>query len=106
MNTDVRIPLNTTQIGAFCRGHHIRCMWLFGSVLRDDFGPHSDVDVLVEFEGGFSPTMHDYVEAQSDLAALLRRDVDLVERRAVEASKNYIRRRHILDSIEPIYVAG
>ena len=47
-----RIPIDRERIAAFCRRHHIRKLALFGSVLRDDFGPDSDVDVLVEFEPG------------------------------------------------------
>ena len=45
-----RIPIDRERIAGFCRRHHIRKLALFGSVLRDDFGPDSDVDVLVEFE--------------------------------------------------------
>ena len=57
--------------------HHIRRMRLYGSVLRDDFGPESDIDVLVEFEDGARITLFDMVDIQDELAALLGRPVDL-----------------------------
>jgi predicted nucleotidyltransferase len=50
-----QIMLDRTKLADFCRKHHIRKLAFFGSVLRDDFGPDSDVDVLVEFEPGFIP---------------------------------------------------
>ena len=50
-----KIPIDRERIAGFCRRHHIRKLSLFGSVLRDDFTPESDVDVLVEFEPGHVP---------------------------------------------------
>ncbi len=65
-------------IASFCRGHHIRRLALFGSVLRDDFGPHSDVDVLVEFEPGHTPGW-EIVDIQDELSGLFGgRRVDMV----------------------------
>ena len=55
MNTKAKIAVPTEQIAQFCHRHHIRKLSLFGSVLRDDFGSKSDVDVLVEFEPGKTP---------------------------------------------------
>jgi predicted nucleotidyltransferase len=79
---------------------------LFGSVLRDDFRRESDVDVLVTFGPDSRWTLFDIVRIQDDLSDLLGRKVDLIERKAVERSENYIRRHHILESLRPIYVAG
>ena len=76
------------------------------SVLRDDFRPDSDVDVLVSFTPDARWGLFDLVHMEDELAAILGRKVDLVEREAVERSENYIRRRHILESEEPVYVAG
>lgn len=50
-----RVVVDQMKLAAFCRKHHIRKLAFFGSVLRDDFGPDSDVDVLVEFEPGYTP---------------------------------------------------
>jgi predicted nucleotidyltransferase len=70
------IPIPREAIAAFCRRHHIRRLALFGSVLRDDFGPHSDVDVLVEFEPDHVPGL-DFFGMQDELSELLGRRVDL-----------------------------
>jgi len=75
-------------------------------VLREDFGPDSDVDVLVVFAEDARWSFFDLMTMQGELKEILGREVDLVERRAVERSENYIRRRHILQSLEKVYVAG
>jgi predicted nucleotidyltransferase len=99
------ITINKDKIEDFCRRNHIRSFGLFGSALREDFGDNSDIDVLVEFEHEYIPGFSELIEMQEELAGIFGRDVDLVERRAVEKSENYIRKRHILDSVESIYVA-
>ena len=76
---------------------------MFGSVLRDDFGPHSDVDVLVRFDKGARHTLSDMAEMEQDLTRTLGRKADLLARDAVERSPNYIRRAAILGSAETIY---
>ncbi len=73
-----RIQLPAAQLGEFCRRNHIRRLALFGSVLRDDFRTDSDVDVLVEFEPDARVGMFALVDMQDELAALLKRPVDLV----------------------------
>ncbi|MCC6612575.1 MAG: nucleotidyltransferase family protein [Anaerolineae bacterium] len=75
--TTPAIDLPLDSIATFCERHHIRKMMLFGSVLREDFRPDSDVDVLVEFEPGAGITYFDLVEMQLELQDLLHRDVDL-----------------------------
>jgi len=105
MSTAVHIDVPKERIAEFCRHNHIRKLSLFGSVLRDDFGPNSDVDVLVDFESG---TDRDYELLQSmkkELERLFGRSVDLVERQRIENSENYIRRKHILSHLETVYVA-
>ena len=104
--TSSRISLPQHEIQAFCRRHHIQRLALFGSALRDDFRPDSDVDVLADFEKGAEPGLLEIVAVQEELSTILGRPVDLVERKAVESSENYIRRRHILDTAETVYVAG
>lgn len=93
------------KIVDFCRRWKIVEFALFGSAVRDDFGPDSDVDVLVTFAPGAGWSLFDHVEMQEELRSLLRRDVDLVSRRGIEQSRNYLRRKAILDSAEVLYVA-
>ena len=102
----IRIDIPQDRLEEFCRAHRISRLSLFGSALRDDFRPDSDVDVLVSFEAGTRHNLFDLVTMQDELQVILGREVDLVKREAVEQSENYIRRRHILQSEEPVYVAG
>jgi len=71
------VPIDRDRIAEFCRRHHIRRLSLFGSVLRDDFRPDSDVDVLVEFEPGNRVGLIGLAELELELAELLGRKVDL-----------------------------
>ena len=71
-----KIPIDPIQIRDFCRRNHIRKLALFGSVLRDDFGADSDVDILVEFEAGHVPGLG-FFALQEELTLLLKRKVDL-----------------------------
>ena len=75
---------------------------LFGSVVRDGFGPESDVDVLVGFDPNARHTLFDMSRMQDELTTLLGRQADIVERVAVEQSPNYLRRKEILQSFETI----
>lgn len=72
----VQVEIPTNEIAAFCRRHHIRRLALFGSVLRDDFTPESDLDVLVEFEAGYVPGLA-FFAMEAELSQLLNRKVDL-----------------------------
>ena len=72
----VHISLDQSRIAEFCRARHIRRLSLFGSVLREDFGPDSDVDVLVEFEPGHVPGL-DFFTMEMELSEILGREVDL-----------------------------
>lgn len=76
MSDRVKIDIPKRQIAEFCRRHHIRKLALFGSVLRDDFRPDSDVDVLVAFEPGKTPGLA-FFAMQDELSELLGRNVDL-----------------------------
>ena len=98
---------NIDWIGSlqFCRRWKITEFALFGSVLRDDFRPDSDIDVLVTFAPDASWRFYDLVSMKEELEAMFGRPVDLVEKRLVESSENYIRRKHILNHMETIYVA-
>ena len=103
MNRHIEVPED--RIAEFCRRHGIRRLALFGSVLRDDFGPDSDVDVLVGFAEGAPWSLFDLINMQDELKEIFGREVDLVERECVEKSENYIRRKHILSNVEKVYVA-
>ena len=76
MSQRSHIPIPREQIAAFCTRHHIRKLALFGSVLRDDFRPDSDVDILVEFEPGHVPGFA-FFGMQEELSHILGRRVDL-----------------------------
>ncbi|MBI2841790.1 MAG: nucleotidyltransferase family protein [Armatimonadetes bacterium] len=103
---NARIPIDREKIAEFCRKWGITELALFGSVLRDDFGPESDVDVLVSFAPEARRTLFDLARMQEELQEVIGRKVDLVIRSAVEESENYIRRRHILSNLEAVYVEG
>ena len=100
------VEVSPTALEAFCRRWKIREVALFGSALRDDFGPDSDVDLLVSFEKDAGWTLLDFVDMEDELATIFGRKVDLVEREAVEESRNYLRRQSILGSVRALYVAG
>ena len=72
-----RVRASRIQIAEFCERHHIRRLSLFGSVLREDFRPDSDVDVLVEFEPGHVPGFFGLYDLEEDLSRLFGRGVDL-----------------------------
>jgi uncharacterized protein len=99
------LEISMDNVAAFCRRWKIAEFALFGSVLRDDFRPDSDVDVLVTFATDASWRFYDLVSMKEELEAMFGRPVDLVEKRLVEHSENYIRRKHILNHRKTIYVA-
>ena len=99
-----QLKIADDALADFCRRWKIVELSLFGSALREDFRPDSDVDVLAAFAPGARWGLFDMVHMQDDLERLLGRKVDLLSRRGVEQSRNWIRRKAILDSAEPIYV--
>ena len=99
MKTNRALQIEPAMLAEFCRRHHIRRLALFGSVLRRDFRPDSDVDVLVEFDPGHTPGLA-FFEIEEELAAIFGRHVDLVEKRSL---RNPFRRRSILKSAHTVY---
>jgi predicted nucleotidyltransferase len=87
----------------FCQKWQITELSLFGSVLRDDFRPDSDIDVLVTFTPDAPWTLLDLINMEYELANLTGRDIDLVEKQAVERSENWLRRDEILNTAQVIY---
>ncbi|HUS91033.1 MAG TPA: nucleotidyltransferase domain-containing protein [Phycisphaerae bacterium] len=102
----IRIDIDQERLAAFCRKWRITELSLFGSVLREDFRPDSDVDVLVSFADDARWGLFDICRMEDDLRGFLGREVDLVTRNSVEQSRNYIRRKHILENLETIHAAG
>ena len=103
MSPHIDIPRD--EIAAFCKRWKVTELALFGSVLRDDFGPDSDVDVLVRFKEEARHTLFDLDRMEEELSRMLGRQVDLIERVGIEQSRNYIRRKAILGSAEVVYAA-
>ncbi len=101
----LRIPIDRDKITEFCHRWKITELALFGSVLRDDFRPDSDVDLLATFAPEAEWSLFDHVTMEEELASILGRKVDLVSKRAIERSRNWIRRKAILEAAEPFYVA-
>jgi predicted nucleotidyltransferase len=101
-----RIVIDQPAIEAFCRRWGVTELELFGSAIRDDFRADSDVDVLASFADDCRPTLLTLLQMEAELGHLFGRKVDLLERRSVERSDNYIRRKHILARREPLYLAG
>jgi uncharacterized protein len=102
----VRDLVPRASLAQFCKRWQITELAVFGSILRPDFRPDSDIDLLVTFAPGARWSGWDLVTVQDELGALFGRKVDLVERAAVERSENWIRRGHILTHAEPLYVEG
>ena len=101
----LRIEVSKEQVAAFCERYGVVELAFFGSVLRDDFGPESDIDVLVRFHPDFHRDFAVMQTMREELSEILGRDADLVPRVAVEDSRNYIRRNSILQSAEVFYDA-
>ena len=100
----LNIDLPKEKISDFCRKWNIVDFSLFGSVLRDDFRPDSDVNVLVTFSHDAEWSLLDHIAMEEELAAIFSRKVDMVSRKAIERSENYIRRKAILETARPYYV--
>jgi predicted nucleotidyltransferase len=101
--SELRVELPTAAIADFCRRWKIAELAAFGSVLREDFGAESDIDFLVSFAPGAQWSLLDHIQMEEELSVLLGREVELVSRTAVEQSRNWIRRRHILETARRIY---
>lgn len=103
MNHQVQIPLPKEKVADFCRKWQVQNFSLFGSVLREDFRPDSDIDVMVTFAPEAKRSLFDLLAMENELKTILGRNVDLVDRRVIEGSDNWIRRKHILHSAEVVY---
>jgi predicted nucleotidyltransferase len=100
-----KIRIDYNRIAEFCRRWKVKEFALFGSVLRDDFRPDSDVDVLITLDTSMEQGLFEFVKMQKELSQLFGREVDLASRRGVESSTNHIRRNAILSSVEVLHAA-
>lgn len=100
-----RLGITAEQLAAFCQHWHVAELALFGSILRDDFRPNSDIDILVSYQPTAKRGLFEKITMKEELEILLHRNVDLVSKQAIGQSRNWIRRKNILDSAQIIYVA-
>lgn len=101
--TDLDKIMPMDKIIAFCQQWEIRELALFGSALREDFGPESDFDFLVTFNPEANWGLFEHVQMQQELQEMLQRPVDLISRRALERSHNWLRRQEILSTAQPLF---
>lgn len=103
--TRIQVDISEQKLRAFCQRHRVGRLSLFGSVLRADFSPASDVDVLVEFLPDARPGLFEMARMQLELEEIFGRRVDLVSKKGLLNSPNSLRRRGILESVREIYAA-
>ena len=99
------IDLPMAEIIAFCDRWHVIEFALFGSVLRDDFRPDSDIDILINISPNAKRGLTETLLMHDELEAIFGRNVDLIMKAAIERSENWLRRKNILASAQTIYVA-
>jgi uncharacterized protein len=104
--TFTAIDLPMEKIAEFCDRWQVTEFALFGSVLRDDFRPESDIDVMVQFHSEAHPTFSSLDQMEAELTTIFHRDIDLITRQGIETSRNYLRRQEILSSAHVIYATG
>lgn len=98
-----RLGITPEQLAEFCQNSQIIELALFGSILRDDFRPDSDIDILVTFSPDCSLSLLGFVGLEQTLEEWLHRKVDLVEKDTVKNDFNWLRREEILNTAEVIY---
>lgn len=97
-------PIPMAKIAEFSQKWKIVEFAVFGSVLREDFNSNSDIDCLVKFSDDADWSLFDRVKMKEELAVILERKVDLVNRKSIENSENWLRKQEILTSTEIIYI--
>ena len=95
--------LQSQAVVDFCQRWQIVELAVFGSVLREDFSDHSDVDLLLTFAESSQGTLYDYVLMKDEMETILGREVDLINRRALQHSKNRVRREEIEQMARTIF---
>lgn len=105
-NVFLPVSLDRVRLAEWCRRWKVRALAVFGSALRQDFGPTSDVDLLVTFEPDAAWSLIDHARMEQELTDIIGRKVDLVSRAGLERSANWIRRQAILETARPLDVQG
>jgi uncharacterized protein len=105
-DAEPRLDPPRDRIAEFCRKWRVDELALFGSVLRDDFRPDSDVDVLLTFAPDAGISLFDYAEIQDDLEAIFGRRVDVASKRGIQEGRNPFSQKAILGSARVIYAAA
>lgn len=100
---EARIGISTEKLVELWKNWGIESVALFGSVLRADFGPDSDIDFLVSFRPDTRQGLLKQVKLKHELESLTNREVDIVVRQSIEESDNWIRQREILTTAKVIY---
>ena len=101
----IKIKIPKSKVAEFCKRWNVSEFAIFGSALRADFRPDSDVDILVSFAPNAKISLFEMARMQDELKTIFGRDVDLISKRGVETSRNYLRRKAILESAQVIHVA-
>ena len=99
----VQTLFSPKKIATFCKRWKVIEFALFGSAVREDFSPQSDIDALVSFAPQSDWGLFDHIQMKKELKELFGRDVDLVTRRALEQSHNALLRSEILDTAKVLY---
>ena len=98
-----RLGVSLTAIELFCQRWNIVEFAVFGSILREDFCPESDIDVLVEFKPEFKRGLTETTQMKEELQDMVERKVDFIVKKALKRSENWLRRKNILESARIIY---
>ncbi len=93
------------EIEKFCQAWNIQELQVFGSVTTNNFRPDSDIDFVVDFKPGSIHTLIDLAKMEEELERIFNRRIDLITRQAIEQSRNHIRKKAILSTMERVYVA-
>ena len=106
MRQEIKFQLPQPALAEFCQRWKIKELYFFGSVLREDFRPDSDIDVMVTFSADATWGLLEFVRMKRELKTVLGREVDLITKKSIEQSHNWIRRQEILETAQPVYVTG
>lgn len=99
------ISIHKEKISEICKRYKINELALFGSALREDYSENSDIDLLVEFVPESGITLFNLVDLKEEFEELFGREVDIVSKNAVKKSRNYLRKKAILENYKVIYVS-
>ena len=99
------INIQEEQLREICKRYLIRELSVFGSALREDFNESSDIDLLVEFKPDSGTSLFDIVDLKEEFEKLFGREVDIVSKKAIQQSRNHLKRKSILSNFKVIYVS-